>query len=93
MVKRGDLDINIQDVFNFTRDGVVPGTRMLQGHQTVEKVLFGICGARLLHHRHRWAVESIGTLRRAPPKSKIANIGVDYAPRTVDEVYNVQALL
>ena len=93
MVKRGDPDVNIQEVFDFTRDGVVPGTIMLQGRQTVGKVLFDIRGGRLLHRRHRWAAESIGVLRRAPPDSKIANIGVEYAPRTVDEVYDVQALL
>ena len=66
---------------------------MLQGRQTVGKVLFDIRGGRLLHRRHRWAAESIGASRRAPPESKIANIGVEDAPRTVDEAYGVQALL
>ncbi len=66
---------------------------MLQGRQTVGKVLFDICGGRLLHQRHRWATESIGASRRAPPKSKITNIGIEDAPQTVDAAYDVQALL
>lgn len=93
MLKRGELDLQIQKKIDFTREGVIQGTQLLQGRKTVGKVLFDIRKGVQLHQKHQRAAEHIRASRKSSLEDKITNINVENAPQTLDEAYNVQALV
>ena len=90
MVRDGHLDINIQEIFDFTRQGVIEGTQMLQGRKTVGKVLFDIKNGVAIHRKYRSAAREIQAPRRTSSlENKIDNINSDHSPQTIDEAYNI----
>jgi len=93
MLKQRELDLNIQEIFDFTRNGVIQGTKMLQGRKTAGKVLFDIRRGLSMHQKHQRAVESIIASRKSSLGSKISNISSENVPQTLDEAYDIQALV
>ncbi|KAL9180444.1 hypothetical protein ACHAXT_008414 [Thalassiosira profunda] len=93
MVQQGELQLKVQETFPFSREGVVRGTRLLQGRGTVGKVLFDIRKGRKLHQRHQKSAEIIRASRKASLDGKVSNIDSDCTPKTIDEAYDVQALV
>jgi len=91
MVQDGHLDINIQETFDFTRQGVIEGTKMLQNRKTVGKVLFDIQKGKKIHQKHLSAADEIQSSRRASSiNNKIDNISSEHSPKSIDDAYQIQ---
>ena len=91
MVQEGVLDINIQETFDFTREGVIEGTKMLQNRKTVGKVLFDVQKGKKMHKKHLSAADEIRCSRRASSiDSKIDNISSEHSPQSIDDAYQIQ---
>ena len=91
MVQDGQLDINIQETFDFTRQGVIEGTAMLQNRKTVGKVLFDIQKGKKIHQKHLSAADEIQSSRRASSiDNKINNISSEHSPTSIDDAYQIQ---
>lgn len=93
MLKKHELTLTIQDVLPFTREGVIQGTKMLQGRKTVGKVLFDIRRGLTLHQKHQAAAESIIASRASSLESKLYNINNEFVPQSLEEAYNVQDIV
>ena len=85
MLRKKEITLTIQEKINFSREGVIYGTKMLQNRQTIGKILFDIKGGL---QTKKIAAKSIMGSRYS--FKKLSNLNQNEIPRTINDAYMTQ---
>jgi NADPH2:quinone reductase len=90
MLHQKKVEFMIQNTIDFTRKGVVHGTKLLQERKTMGKILFDIKGGLASKQN---AARSIMASRKVPSSQKMSNLNKEEIPNTMADAYLTQELV